>query len=652
MANSNSRRTRLTGIDGLKGLAILAVLITHIPLGVWLNISPNSAHWLVLWIANGGGVGVTIFFIVTGFLMGLLYPAPRSALSFYSRRYARLFPAFLVMVISFTFIRLFRIPMYAQVPTVLVCITLFHFLRKRFSQHGQSFIYLFLTLQLLVAFLYVFFLQKIPSQVFYMDWHPTLQTIIGFFINATLTLPLGNFIGQFDGIYWALCAELLFYIAYPIFVVPLMHRIQNRSSKRRLLLLFILFLPFCFGLMSVSQRILAFGTLQLHLIVYFIVGVFIGMHTVQIKKLTSRFHSLLTQPAWIAGMIVIVFSSVQLAGYLSKYFQYWLNIVMVIPTAILLITAFVTSEQGKTILQSPVLTKLGKFSYAIFLTHSLVIHTVQEYISYKTSLGALQFAVLSVVGTFVLSWILYRFAEHPYFLARKSTSESTNDRTKYTSTFVHRKMIGFLVFIAAILYIAYRPPVSLFTYVYRHEVSKVPITGDDSVTLSTKPFRQTFVAKENSLGMVTSHIRNEKIEGMEGGFVLFKLKVRLLDDKNTVISESTYNAYEIMDDPFFPFGFPIQTTSKRKAHSIEYQLSEMSPSRDLKIIKNEADLLSVYFVDKKILLTNPLEGGRWLVHKVTEPLANLMFLATFLHIAPFLWVLFLENKKYPLRGVD
>jgi hypothetical protein len=54
------------------------------------------------------------------------------------------------------------------------------------------------------------YLLKIPSPVFYQTWNTNLQWIITGIINATLTLPFGNYIGHLDGVYWSLITETFF----------------------------------------------------------------------------------------------------------------------------------------------------------------------------------------------------------------------------------------------------------------------------------------------------------------------------------------------------------------------------------------------------------------------------------------------------------
>jgi peptidoglycan/LPS O-acetylase OafA/YrhL len=102
----NKKNIRLTALDGLRGIAILLVIVNHIPLNIWYDsVSLRFHPFLDLLLVNGK-VGVSILFLLTGFLMAWLYPRPKSKVAFWSRRYARLFPAFLVMVTSWTIIKI------------------------------------------------------------------------------------------------------------------------------------------------------------------------------------------------------------------------------------------------------------------------------------------------------------------------------------------------------------------------------------------------------------------------------------------------------------------------------------------------------------------------------------------------------------------
>ncbi|MBI4941322.1 MAG: acyltransferase [Actinobacteria bacterium] len=81
---------RVKGFDGLRALAVLAVMLFHVDRR----------------IAGGGWIGVDLFFVLSGFLITTLLLREharnrRIALAdFYVRRFARLYPALLVMVVA------------------------------------------------------------------------------------------------------------------------------------------------------------------------------------------------------------------------------------------------------------------------------------------------------------------------------------------------------------------------------------------------------------------------------------------------------------------------------------------------------------------------------------------------------------------------
>ena len=78
-------------LDGLRGIAVLAVMATHF-----------NAPWIV----NGGLVGVTLFFVLSGYLITTLLVTERESAgridlaSFYVRRAARLLPALALVLVA------------------------------------------------------------------------------------------------------------------------------------------------------------------------------------------------------------------------------------------------------------------------------------------------------------------------------------------------------------------------------------------------------------------------------------------------------------------------------------------------------------------------------------------------------------------------
>lgn len=107
---AESARTRLQSIDVLRGLAVLAVLLLHVPhrSASWGN-PPDLRYWLLLPF-DYGGLGVLLFLLLSGFCIHshLLRRATSQAplacdwKSFWRRRFTRLYPPYLTVVVLCT----------------------------------------------------------------------------------------------------------------------------------------------------------------------------------------------------------------------------------------------------------------------------------------------------------------------------------------------------------------------------------------------------------------------------------------------------------------------------------------------------------------------------------------------------------------------
>jgi peptidoglycan/LPS O-acetylase OafA/YrhL len=87
---------QVKALDGLRGLAALMVMVSHFNLMV-----PRFLHGAA---RDSGHAGVMIFFLLSGFLMGLLYlgqpPGRHAAAQFLVRRGARVIPLYLAVVLA------------------------------------------------------------------------------------------------------------------------------------------------------------------------------------------------------------------------------------------------------------------------------------------------------------------------------------------------------------------------------------------------------------------------------------------------------------------------------------------------------------------------------------------------------------------------
>jgi peptidoglycan/LPS O-acetylase OafA/YrhL len=93
--NKNLPLSRLPELDGLRAMAILLVLVSH-------NLSHAPWPWL-RWFTEKGWVGVDLFFVLSGFLIGGILLDQRGATNyyrvFYLRRFLRIVPLYAVLVV-------------------------------------------------------------------------------------------------------------------------------------------------------------------------------------------------------------------------------------------------------------------------------------------------------------------------------------------------------------------------------------------------------------------------------------------------------------------------------------------------------------------------------------------------------------------------
>ena len=86
---------KLASLDGVRGLAILSVMLCH---SLWRLNATTTPQRLFAWVAYQGGIGVDLFFVLSGFLITGILVDSRAATnffqSFYARRVLRIFPLY------------------------------------------------------------------------------------------------------------------------------------------------------------------------------------------------------------------------------------------------------------------------------------------------------------------------------------------------------------------------------------------------------------------------------------------------------------------------------------------------------------------------------------------------------------------------------
>lgn len=105
LADSPPKKERIPEIDGLRGVAIIGVLIFHL---FGDAIDREHSHWFVNALADislQGSHGVTLFFVISGFLIGGILidnrDSPNYLRTFYIRRVFRIFPLYYGLIVAY-----------------------------------------------------------------------------------------------------------------------------------------------------------------------------------------------------------------------------------------------------------------------------------------------------------------------------------------------------------------------------------------------------------------------------------------------------------------------------------------------------------------------------------------------------------------------
>jgi peptidoglycan/LPS O-acetylase OafA/YrhL/lysophospholipase L1-like esterase len=341
----------IPGFDGLRALAVLAVIAYH------LNF-PYSA---------GGFLGVTVFFVVSGFLITslLLWEWEQTQKidlkSFWIRRAKRLLPAMFLLLISLNVV----VPLLK--PALLTS------LRQ----------------------------DTIAAIFYYSNWHYIFQDL-SYFESYEHPSLLTHF--------WSLAIEEQFYILWAVAILFLLRKVKNRKG---------IFLLIMGGaLMSVVQMLLLYDPNLDPSRVYY------GTDTRIFSLLIGASFALLvphqplsTMSKWalellgIAGISVFLLMTVFTNQYDSFIYEGGMVLLSFTTAFLVLALAWRSAVIANWILECKPLKWIGIRSYGIYLWHYPVI----LFMNSNVNTGGIHYGkvILELTLTFLLAAISYRFVEKP-----------------------------------------------------------------------------------------------------------------------------------------------------------------------------------------------------------------------------------------------
>lgn len=343
-------------IQFLRGLAVLAVVLFHLQIPFF----------------NNGFLGVDVFFVISGFLMALLYDKG-TALDFYKRRLDRLYPAYAITL----FVTL--------IAGTLVTIPV------DFSQLYEQ------------AIAGTFFV----SNIFY--WNENS------YFDKTAFNPLLNL--------WSLAVEVQFYLIVP-FLYPLLRR-----RKWLFLAVFFVSLASCLAIQTVSPKT-SFFMMPLR-VWEFLIGAWVawwGSASIQSRAKQYPYISLVLIVALVVSLFMLKLKP-ESTGTILYGHPAFPALVVTLLTGLLITFGIHQRLTGNAV--GRFITKTGDYSYSIYLVHFPLI-VLFNYVPFGgtrltfDSYSMLTLAVLSIVTASLFS----------YFIVEKKLSSKINHPKFRTLSFV------------------------------------------------------------------------------------------------------------------------------------------------------------------------------------------------------------------------
>ncbi|MEG7280958.1 acyltransferase family protein [Bacillus sp. 0909A] len=372
MYHKTQHHRYITGLDGLRAFAVLAVIAYHL-----------NFNW-----ANGGFIGVDIFFVLSGYLItSIILPAHGNDISldfrdFWVRRMRRLLPAAYFMIIS-------------AVIWVVVCNReLLHTVR------GDAI-----------------------SSLFYMSNWWFIFHKLSYFDSFGSPSPLKNL--------WSLAIEEQFYMVWPMFLVAGMYIFKNRAKLAAAVSL----LALCSAvMMSVlyepggdpSRVYYGTDTRSFELLIGCAMALIWPMKRLSSNRLSNKLKRLLhvTELSAFCVLVLCVYFTDEYEPFLYRG-----GMVLISTTAAVLIACVSHPSSFLGILLSwRPLRWLGTRSYGIYLWHYPVI--VLSTPVREIGNPVLWHIMLKIIATFILAELSYHFIEKPI--------RTQGFRSFFRRIFIHR----------------------------------------------------------------------------------------------------------------------------------------------------------------------------------------------------------------------
>lgn len=653
---------RLHALDGLRAIAILFVVLTHVSHDYITSVLPPFLGEMIF---GNGGTGVSLLFILSGFLMAYIYPAPTKPLEFLQKRYTRIFPLFLTLCAVLTALRVTpNASWYMRLIILFTFATAAHLMwlgikkiaSKKFS---RSLFISFLFLQLGVGAFYLLWVLKQPPIVFNQLLHPMLREGTISLVNATLTLPLGNYIPMLDGVYWSLAVEVLFYILYPLICVPLISFFSPRSRNVKIAGILLL-IPFFLGLHLLSQKVLLLSMLQLPISYYFVTGITLGYIFRRHPAAIQKIHHIFTNKLYLVPLVLFVIAltiKLTILNSLPSSFDPLIYILWAFPLTFYLALALDHKTSLSKLLSNKFLVYIGTISYSIYLSHTLLLHALESLYVPHDLLSNLLFVLLSMTVIIAVASLLFILLEKPYFRKAHHPAISPLDQAPVqprSHAFVTSPAVilaGIVLLLSFAIFYAYQSHFNLFsiTRTPSENIFILPITSTNNwISMKEHPVVSLQISPtDNNFQLLSLHLRHMSSPNLPPveQLLLFRIKESTRDNWEAT---NSYNLAFIANSPEHIFGFPPYPNSKGKTYTIELLMTNTSSSEYLELNTDPRSIQTVFKVDKKELLLHPDQLFNFMHSKIIYVANNSEAQRSILLTLPFMLLtlfLFRTNNK-------
>lgn len=347
------KHTRLDSLTGLRFLAAILVVVHHCTQR-YVRFPVVSALFY-----KGGGIGVTFFFLLSGFVLAWSWRPDTPVRVFYWRRFARIYPLHVVTWVIAGVI----LCSFGAVPGLLPALS---------------------SLLLLHA------------------WHPD-----------------HHYHFAMDGPSWSLSCEAFFYAVFP-FAVRRIGRHRRTLWRSLLIALIIVDLPLIITAHALFRHTDFLYTNPLFRLPEFLVGIGLGLAVRDGWRPALRLAPAAWLAGGVYCAIVATDLAIEYIGFFGRLPMGQLppefaSLVMAPPLVLLIAAAARTDVEGlPSKLASRPMVRLGQWSFALYLSHLFLVEPFQKIVPadrpWPVSVALL---ILTVAGAVTLSGVLYTFVERP-----------------------------------------------------------------------------------------------------------------------------------------------------------------------------------------------------------------------------------------------